>query len=153
MSIWRSDYFVDLTCQQRLHIGKWSAHFGKQGGRGGALLVIISVLCQCSTVCFMNLFNASSWLCQMELGNNESCLSYKDSYEVSPVKIYVATASSEEDTKGSDVAARLSTYVCSMYIMQSQSQSSSHADSRQWLPLTEVKRRSQGPILRSIVKV
>ena len=89
----------------------------------------------------------------MELENNESCLSYKDSYEVSPVKIYVATASSEEDTKGSDVAAQLSTYVCSMYIMQSQSQSSSHADSRQWLPLTEVKRRSQGPILRSIVKV
>ena len=46
-----------------------------------------------------------------------------------------------------------STYVYAMYIKQSQRQSSSHVDSRQWLPLTEVERRSQGPILRPVVKV
>ena len=35
----------------------------------------------------------------------------QDSYVWSPVKLHVATASSEEDTKGSDVATLLSTYV------------------------------------------
>ena len=48
----------------------------------------------------------------------------------------------------------MSIYLCyAMYIKQSQRQSSSLVDSRQWLPLTEVERRSQGPILRSVVKV
>ena len=147
--------WIVKTCLRRLHTKRWSAYFlkRKQGGIEAhsywSSLLYVKVL----KLWFMNPYHASSWQCQKELENNLSCLSYKILICLSPVKLYVATASSEEDMKGSDVATCLSTYVYTIYIKQSQSQSSSHVDSRQWLPLTEVERRSQGPILRSVVKV
>ena len=44
-------------------------------------------------------------------GKQRGLFVLQDSYVWSPVKLHVATASSEEDTKGSDVATLLSTYV------------------------------------------